>query len=391
MPLPAIRFSVNLPVAFIETASYYDAHDCYPIQPHSIEHMSYWKIIRLHLFGAFTPSSGSHRRRKPIIVATLLLGAIVGLSGCSSEPSGEERVKLGTQQVSQQLSTLKSALDNGQVRNALFLSEYARIIKSGQPNLATLADNLALDATTKGPMYQGLESRLSSVSDIEKSSFSWTEFPDWQARLSELSALRQAASVPMFNDALSDPVNVLADMSKGQLARVNAISAAAEQRSNASGESSAGKQLVGNPNYGHWQSSSGGSFWAWYGQYAMLSSLLGGGRNYYGSWAGGRGYSYYHDVGRNRYSSPGQRNRTAQVANVTKKQYRNSGKRFTSPYSKTRTGASGLSRASSSQSKAVFTSPYSKKSSGSSSYKSSYSSPSRSSSSRSFSGFSRGK
>ena len=353
--------------------------------------MNYWKIIRLHLFSACFPSHSGHHRRAPITSAMLLLTAIVAVTGCSSEPSGEERVTLGTQQVSQQLSKLKSALDNKLVRNALFLREYARIIKNTHPQLASLADNLALDATTNGPMYQGLASRLAAVSDTDKGSLSWTEFPDWQARLSELSALQQAASVPMFNDALSDPVNVLADMSQGELARVNAISSTAEQRSNANGESTAGQQLVGNPNYGQWQSSSSGSFWAWYGQYAMLSSLLGGNRHYYGSWAGGRGYSYYHDVGRNRYSSPGQRDRSAQVANVTKKQYRNSGKRFSSPYSKTRTGASGLSRASSRQSKAVFTSPYSKKSSGSSSYKSSYSSPSRSSSSRSFSGFSGGK
>lgn len=31
---------------------------------------------------------------------------------------------------------------------------------------------------------------------------------------------------------------------------------------------------VGNPQYGQWQTGSGGSFWAFYGQYAFLSSML---------------------------------------------------------------------------------------------------------------------
>lgn len=41
-----------------------------------------------------------------------------------------------------------------------------------------------------------------------------------------------------------------------------------------------GYDRVGNQRYGHW---GGGGFWVWYGQYAMMSSLLGGGmgRNIY--------------------------------------------------------------------------------------------------------------
>lgn len=352
--------------------------------------MNFRKTFRLNRIG--TDRLG-RRIFEPLTIKplrTLLVGAgLLSLIGCSSGPSGEDKVKLGVQQVSQQLALLGSALSNGQVRNALILKEYARIIETSHPDLSSLTRALAQDATTSGPLYQGLVGRLKSVAETDKASLSWSEFPDWQARLGELAAIRQAASVPMFNDALSDPVNVLADLSQGQLARVNAISSAAEQQ--ASGQSTAGQQLVGNPNYGQWQSGSGGSFWAWYGQYALLSNLMGGNRFGYGDWAGRRGYSYYHDVGRNRYSSPSQLNRSAQVERAAKKQYRNSGKRFTSPYSRTRAGASGLSRASSSQSKGVFTSPYGKKSGGTSGYKSSYSSQSRSRSSRGFSGFSGGK
>lgn len=63
-----------------------------------------------------------------------------------------------------------------------------------------------------------------------------------------------------------------------------------------------GYQYVGNPRYGHWQTGlGGGSFWAFYGQYAFMSSMfnmisgpvqrndfdnyrstVGGGRSYYG-------------------------------------------------------------------------------------------------------------
>ena len=39
-----------------------------------------------------------------------------------------------------------------------------------------------------------------------------------------------------------------------------------------------GYGYVGNKQYGSWQSGSGGSFWVFYGQYALMSNLLGMGR-----------------------------------------------------------------------------------------------------------------
>lgn len=67
---------------------------------------------------------------------------------------------------------------------------------------------------------------------------------------------------------------------------------------------------VGNPQYGHWQNTGHGSFWAFYGQYAFMSSMFnmmaypvrrsyyddysrnyrGTGRSYYGPTSGGRSY-----------------------------------------------------------------------------------------------------
>jgi hypothetical protein len=72
---------------------------------------------------------------------------------------------------------------------------------------------------------------------------------------------------------------------------------------------------VGNSNYGQWNNSGGNSFWAFYGQYAMMSSMIGlmsspiyrtgytdyhtnyrGARPYYGS--GGQTYGTFSDASR---------------------------------------------------------------------------------------------
>lgn len=66
----------------------------------------------------------------------------------------------------------------------------------------------------------------------------------------------------------------------------------------------AGYHYVGNPRYGQWNNSGGNSFWVFYGQYAMMSNLMGWGgrsvfRSDYSSYRGARGsrQPYY---GRNR-------------------------------------------------------------------------------------------
>ena len=63
--------------------------------------------------------------------------------------------------------------------------------------------------------------------------------------------------------------------------------------------------MVGNPRYGQWQrNSSGQSFWAFYGQYALMRSLFFSPRPYYYSnWYSNRGWSYYGNVGRHYYGS----------------------------------------------------------------------------------------
>jgi len=71
----------------------------------------------------------------------------------------------------------------------------------------------------------------------------------------------------------------------------------------------AGYEYVGNKKYGNWQrDSSGNSFWVFYGQYRLMSDLLGGGllyRNQYNSYAHNhsRGKPYY--GAKNQYGTNG--------------------------------------------------------------------------------------
>ena len=152
----------------------------------------------------------------------------------------------------------------------------------------------------------------------------------------------------MFNDALSDPVNVIADLSEGSLSRVNSISREAEMQANGAQNFGPGSQMMGNPNYGQWRTdSSGMSFWEWYGMYALFSNLFDNDRRYYyRDWGRYRGYSYYNDYGRDRYSSPTQRKADTATYNRTKKSFESKGRTFKGPYSKRRVGSSALSRSS---------------------------------------------
>ncbi|WP_394130458.1 hypothetical protein [Shewanella maritima] len=263
----------------------------------------------------------------------------LSLTGCGDDRP--EQIAKYQQLSEQRLSVLASALDNGQVRNANLLSQYSGILANQQPELAPLINELAKDATTTGPMYQSLKRRVAELG-------SEANFVNLDQQLSEAQNLHEAADVSLFNDMLSDPVNVIADMSQGTLARVNAMSREAEALANGSEDYGAGSQLVGNPAYGSWQTNSSGmSFWAWYGMYSMFSNMFHR-PIHYDRWSGSRGYSYYNDVGRYRYTSPKQATAQNRTYEQTRRQFDRQGKRFDSPYAKNRTGSTSLSRQSTS-------------------------------------------
>lgn len=289
-----------------------------------------------------------------------------------------ERLQANIKTANYLVENLGSYLNNNRIRNAIILKQYATLLAQDKPELSPLLTELSKDSTRNGPMYKALAGRLSTLQtqpDI---------LGDIEAQLYESETLIEAADPNLFNDALSDPINVIADMSDGKYARVNAISKAQSLQANGAEDQGAGSQLVGNPNYGQWQNNSSGlSFWHWYGAYAMFSAIsrpIG-----YHNWSSHRDYSYYNDVGRNRYTSPQQKKSQDNLASRTKKQFANRG-RFTSPYAKNKTGASGMSTASQKArrtSSFAGKSSFSKQKSSSSSFRNSLSTTSR--------GISRGK
>ncbi|WP_440903156.1 hypothetical protein ACMZOO_09640 [Catenovulum sp. SX2] len=256
--------------------------------------------------------------------------------------------------VDMQLKKLEQAINKQQIRNANLIKEYAQQVSQAKPQLQSIANELAKDATTQGPLYQSLNSRYQEAAKYADL------FASKEERLAELQNLYQAADTTLFNDALSDPLNVLADMSDGLLPRVNAVSRAASLQANQAQDFGDGSQLIGNPAYGQWSTGSNGmSFWEWYGMYALISNLTDR-RVYYNDWAGRRDYSYYNDYGRYRYSSPKQMRTQSTIESRAQKSFK--GGQFKSAYAKPKVGATSISTSSRTAQNAAnkFTSAYAK-------------------------------
>ncbi len=299
-----------------------------------------------------------------VILKTVLLLSCLTLSACTSqEQEWQEFLNTSLRSTETYLDNLKSQINRGLIKNTKILKSYSNYLHREKPELDEIIKALALDTDANGPTYQGLVLRLKQArSEIKDAPQQGKEAVE--AVWTELDLIKGAASPDIYGMMLTDPINVLADMSEGQLARVEAMSKEAASRANGAADMGAGSQLVGNPTYGSWRSgNSGNSFWVWYGQYAMFSSLF---RSpiYYGGWAGGRSYSYYHDYGRSHYTSPSQRQTQTRVNNQAKSKFQQSGKSFQSPYAKTKTGAARtVSKPRSSSGSGGFKSAYAKSSS----------------------------
>ena len=320
---------------------------------------------------------------------TLLVLVSLILAGCSDPLKDQiiQQTKVSEQRVYQ----LAEKLTSGNIRNATLINQYAEKVLDIKPNLAPLINEFKKDASVQGPMYKALVDRINTVKTQPNM------FVDNQSIYDELLNIYQAADPVLYSDALSDPLNVLADMSDGQLPRINSLSKSQSSQANNAQDFGTGEQLIGNPSYGQWSTGSNGmSFWAWYGMYSMMGDMLGR-RTYYDNWGSNRNYSYYNDYGRKRYSSPTQLKNQTALENRTRKSFQSKGKKFTSAYSKNRTGSSSLSSQSrtaqtsankfNNASKFKSTSPtkssYTKNSSKNASFRNSSSSTSR--------GFKRGK
>ena len=315
---------------------------------------------------------------KKICTRSMLVLTLFLLSACGDKIKEQALQQLPITE--QRVAQLGDALNNGQVRNANLIQQYADKVSTQKPSLTSLVNEFKKDASTQGPMYLALLDRVNTAKNQPQM------FASSQALYDELLNIYQAADPVLYSDALSDPLNVLADMSDGLLPRVNSLSKAQSQKANKAQDFGTGEQLIGNPSYGNWQTGSNGmSFWAWYGMYSMMGNLSGR-RTYYNDWGRNRNYSYYNDYGRTRYSSPSQLNKQTQLDQRTKKSFANKGQKFNSPYSKNRTGSSSLSGKSKTaqtsanrfRSNTVKKSSYASKSSKSSSFRNSNTKTSRS-------------
>jgi len=317
-------------------------------------------------------------------IKILFLILTIGLIGCS-DPINEQ-IKQQLVISEKRVEQLAKALNNGSVRNAVLINQYAETVLQMKPKLAPLIAQFKKDATVQGPMFLALEDRINTVKTQPNM------FANKQALYDELLNIYQAADPNLYSDALSDPLNVLADMSDEQLPRINALSKSQSAKANNAQDFGTGEQLIGNPNYGQWSTGSNGmSFWAWYGVYSMMGDVFGSRRTSYNDWGRNRNYSYYNDYGRKRYSSPSQLNKQTNLENRTRKTFESRGQKFTSAYSKNRTGSSSLSSQSRTaqasankfKSSSAAKSSYAKSSSKNASFRNSSSSTSR--------GFKRGK
>jgi hypothetical protein len=309
----------------------------------------------------------------------LLFSLLWILVGCSDPV--KEQITQQTPITEQRISQLGEALDQDQVRNASLIKQYASKLRVMKPDLSPLINEFSKDATQKSPMFLALVERFNTVKTQPQM------FTNNQAIYEELLNIYQAADPVLYSDALSDPLNVLADMSDGVLPRVNSLSKSQSLQANKAQDFGTGEQLIGNPSYGQWSTGSNGmSFWAWYGMYSMIGDVFGSRRVSYNNWGSRRNYSYYNDYGRTRYSSPNQLTKQTQLDNRTRKSFQNKGQKYSSTYSKNRTGSSSLSGQSKTAqtsakrftSKTTSKSAYAKKSSKSASFRNSSSTTSRS-------------
>jgi hypothetical protein len=238
-----------------------------------------------------------NKKLSPILI---FIGALV-LSACS-DPNRE----ILTQRVidaESRVKALGTALKSGSVRNAVLLKEYGNIVRNDRPELDSVITTLIKEGTVNGQQYQFLNTRLT---ELKKHT---AQIGNPQQLIPEADALVLAASTVNFNNALSDPLNVIADMSDGKLARLGVLSKSEEAVYNETKDYGSGSQMIGNPAYGQWNNNRGTSFWEFYGMYAMFNTLTRSNRANYSDWNRNRPYSHYQDYGVDRYGSANERSK----------------------------------------------------------------------------------
>lgn len=284
----------------------------------------------------------------------LIIWVLLALAACISKEAAlqgevDEQLDVSTKAV----NSLKTKLtQGGGIPNALILKKYATQLAQMNPAMTEAAQLMAKNADADGPMVRALEKRLSDVANTKKKYVAGLE-----EQLLEVNAVKEAALPDIFNDALADSVNALADLSGGKLARVQGMSQTAQRNlyGGAYAYAAPGANLIGNPMYGEWQAQSDGDYlWQWFAAYWFFDEVLDlddvfERKHYrYGHWSRKRPYSYYHDHGRYRYTSTSRLKRQdnqdrALAANTAGKP---ASQRHRSPYARKSPGGGGVSLAS---------------------------------------------
>ena len=241
----------------------------------------------------------------------LLIAAGLLLSGCS-DPELDNATN-SVKQADIVLARLETSLASASadaLPNLRYLKQYANLVRRLQPDMSELVATLQAEGTDKGGLFTSLKGRLANAKQrLGQDAPASREAA--MAVSAEAVAIALAAKTDVFNDSLVDVINVLADMSKGKLPKLNFAETSDKTMPPT-------QHLVGNPAYGNWQRGSGGGFWVWYGQYRLFSDVLGWNRGYrYNQdyWYRSRSASYYGDVGRHYYGSGRNNQSWARAAN----------------------------------------------------------------------------
>ncbi len=231
------------------------------------------------------------------------------LSGCGNQY--EKQVGQEYLRVEKNLQSLRKKLDNKQLSHIKIVEVYAKKLAQLKPDFKPVAEAMVIDASANGALFQGLEQRLKQVNREPENE------QQFQTAMQSLISIDTGVNPLVFNEALIDLINTLAELSGGKLATMSIPKQT--QSSNVRAESVVpGSYLIGNPSYGEYrQNNNGQSFWHWYGQYSFFNNLVGGAgyrRNpvSYSEWNERPRYSYYNDYGRDNYGSYRDRNKTSQ-------------------------------------------------------------------------------
>ena len=215
---------------------------------------------------------------------------LFSLVACDSGPTPREVAEDQVRQAETALAGLGKVLSQPDP-NALYpvvLRTYASKLGELKPEFADIAAALGKEATPEGQTFRALGERIA----LQKQQLGRLVDPAAIVEVSEeLEAVRLAAQPDFFFDGLVDPINVLADLSGGQLPRIALPQTNEPTRTDAKSV----EHLVGNPSYGHWNSS---GIWTFIGAYALMNQFTAPNPYRYGGWFSNRGPSHYNDVGR---------------------------------------------------------------------------------------------